>query len=476
MKANMKKWIAMCLALAMVVSCLTACGGSDKSTDGSSASESKDGGGSESAKKKVLDNLGGIKVTIADWYTTEDKAETEYAKATEKFRKEQEDKYKFTVTRKNGYSWNTAQDEYVQAVMSNNPKYQLYYLYQEFVSQPLLKGLMYNLKDVETLDLTEDKWNPLVNELMTFGDGQYGASNEQEPRGGLFFNKRIFKEAGIDEELPYDLQKEGKWTWAKFEELCKKLTLDNDNDGKTDVYALASFSKEYLPIVAACNNAGFIGRNDDGSYTNVTNTDEFMYAMNWAIGLLDKGYIKPKPEGANWDWFIAAFRDGEVAMQCAEVYKVTTFEDMKDDWGFVLFPSNEKNPDAQMKTIPNDNIVCMPSCFDKDTANKIGQAYDIYTEITPGFDDEDFWKAPYEKKFKDLRSLSETLPMMREEKHKFISYLPMISDIDYGDFCYGVYARSTTPKKGLERVTSKWNAKIDDMNKKVKSFISSKAK
>ena len=50
----------------------------------------------------------------------------------------------------------------------------------------------------------------------------------------------------------------------------------------------------------------------------------------------------------------------------------------------------------------------------------------------------------------------------------------MISDIDYGDFCYAVYARATTPKKKIEEISSKWDAKIADMNKKYESFAASK--
>lgn len=468
MRKNMKKWIAMSLALVMAVGCLTACGKESSKSDDSKNASSK--GGSEAGTKKVLDDLGGIKVKIGDWYYTEEKAETEYAKKTEQYRKDIQKKYNFEMTRKNSYAYADMQEQYVQGVMSNNPACSIYYLYQEKVSQPLMRGLMKNLKTVKTLDLTEEKWNPLVNELMNIGGGQYGMTVEQEPRGGLFYNKRLFKDAGIDPELPYELQASGEWTWAKFEELCKKLTKDTNNDGKTDQYALASFSKEFLPIVAATNNAGFIGRNEDGTYKNITGTNEFMDAMKWGVGLLEKGYIMPKPEGANWDWFIAAFRDCDVAMQCAETYKTSSFDDMEDEFGFVMFPKNQKNKDAEMKTIPNDNVVVIPSCFDDATAEKIGQVFDLYTEPTPGYTQDDEWRETYSKKFKDVRAVDETLTMMREEKYKSISYLPLISDIDYGDFCYSVYARSATPQKKLDELTPKWNSKIDDMNKKYASF------
>lgn len=469
MKANMKKWIALCLVVVLAVSSLTACGKKeDKAASGSNAASQ---GGGESGNKKVIDDLGGIEVKIGDWYTAEDvDNSTDYLKATDEFRKENEKKYNYTLTKKAEYSYTDQQEIYVNGVMSNSPKCDIFILYQEMVSQPMLRGLMYDLSKVETLDLTEDKWNPLVNDLMSIGGGQYGMSFEAEPRGGLFFNKRLFEEAGINPEEPYDLQASGKWTWTKLEEYCKKLTKDVDNDGKTDQYAMASFSKYYLPMCAATNNAGFIGKDKDGNYVNTTNTDEFLEAMNWGVGLIEDGYIMPKPDGAAWDWYKAAFRDAEVAMQTAETYEISAFKDMDDDWGFVMFPYNEKNPDAGIKTIPNDNIYVIPACFDADKVEKIGQAFDLFSEPTPGFDEEDAWKESYYNQFKDPRALDETLTMMHDPANQSLSFLPMISDIDYGDFCYSVYARAATPKKKIEEISSKWNAKIDDMNKKYASF------
>lgn len=460
----------MGLVLAMSVSCLSACGGSDSKSDEATAGKSSDASTTEKGKKK-LDDLGGIKVKIGDWYTPDNEtAETDYEKATEAYRKDIMSKYNFEITRENAYSYADMQETYVNQTMSNSPSCSLYFLYQEMVSQPLMKGLMYDLSTVPTIDLKEDKWNPLVNELMSVGGGTYGMTAEQEPRGGLFYNKRLFEEAGIDPEEPYNLQKDGQWTWSKLEEYCKKLTKDTDNDGKTDQYAMASFSKYYLPSAAANNNAGFVSRDKDGNYVNSTGSKEFLEAMNWAVSLIDKGYIMPKPDGANWDWYKAAFRDAEVAMQTAEVYEISAFAKMDDDWGFVMFPYNEKNKDATNKTIPNDNVVCLPSCVDAETAEKICFAFDLYTDPTPGYDADSTWKETYYNQFKDPRAVDETLAMMHEDEHKELSYLPMISDIDYGDFCYAVYAGSTTPAKKIEEIKSKWDAKISDMNNKYKNF------
>ena len=475
MKANMKKLLAMGLSVVLAVGCLTGCG-DDKTSSNDGSTAKTEGEGGSSSSKKTFDDLGGMSIKIGDWYTSEDTGETDYAKATESYRKEIMEKYNFKINRESAYSYTDQQETYVNGVMSNSPSCQLFYLYQEMVSAPLMKGLMYDLKTLPEFDFTEEKWNQTVVELMSIGNGIWGMSPENEPRGGVFFNKRMLKEAGISEDEPYDLQKDGKWTWSKFEEYCKKLTVDADGDGKTDQYALASFSKYYLPMCAANNNATFVSRDKDGNYQNATGTKEFLEAMNWGMSLMDKGYIMPKPDGAAWDWYKAAFRDGEVAMQTAEVYEISAFASMEDEWGFVMFPYNEKNKDATNKTTPNDNIVVMPSCFSAEEAEKIAFAYDLYTEPTPGYDLDDAWKQTYYDQFKDDRAVDETLTMMHEADHIQTSYLPLISDLDYGDFCYAVYAGATTPAKKIEAISSKWDSKISDMNKKYANFAASHSK
>jgi ABC-type glycerol-3-phosphate transport system substrate-binding protein len=482
MKANVKKMIAMGLSLVLAVGTLTGCGGSSSSTtpntgsgsaSGSSAEGGDKAGGTTSSSKKTFDDLGGMDVMVGDWYYVEPDPTTDYLKETEQYRKEIQDQYNFKITRSAEYSYADQQTEFVNGTMANNPSCSLFYLYQEMVSEPLMKGLMKDLSKLPELDFTEEKWNPTVVELMSIGNGIWGMSTESEPRGGIFYNKRLFTEAGIPEDEPYDLQAANEWTWDKFEEYCKKLTKDSDGDGKTDQYAMASFSKYYLPMCAANNNATFIDRDENGEYVNAITTDEFLEAMNWGMGLMKKGYLMPKPEGAAWDWYKAAFRDAECAMQTAEVYEIGAFAEMEDDWGFVMFPYNQKNANATNKTTPNDNIVVMPECFDDETAEKIAFAFDLYTEPTPGYTMDDVYTEQYYPRFRDERAVDETLLMMKDPEHKQTSYLPMVSEVDYGDFCYSVYAGATKPAAQIEKISSKWDSKIKKTNENYKKFSDS---
>lgn len=477
MKASIQKLIAMGLCVVLAVGTLTGCGedaGDANSTSGSSTTTSN------STEKKTFSDLGGMELVIADWYTS---ANT-LAERTDEFGKKQneywqsiQDQYNFTITRDAVVSYTDAKTDYVNGVMANNPKYDIYCLYQEFVSEPLMKGLMYDLSTLPEFDFSEEKWNPTVKELMSIGDGIWGMSTESEPRGGIFYNKRLFKEAGIPEDEPYELQASGEWTWDKFEEYCKKLTKDTDGDGKTDQYAMASFSKYYLPMCAANNNATFISRDEEGKYVNGITTTEFKDAMNWGVDLIKKGYIQPKPsESAAWDWYKAAFRDGEAAMQTAEVYEISAFADMEDDWGFVMFPYNQDNPDATNKTTPNDNIFVIPSCFDVERAEKTAFAFDLYTEPVEGYTPEEQILEQYYPQFRDDRAVDETISMMIDTEHKQTSYLPMVSEIDYGDFCYGVYAMASTPAKKIEELSTKWDSKIEKVNANYEKFANEHTK
>ena len=467
-----KKLLTMSLVVALVASTLTACGGSDDSKNSQGNSQNEDGDDAskgdsdvvDSGSKKTFEDLGGMQVKVGDWYSAETEPETTIAEDTYNYRQEIFDKYNFTLTREKISSYQDMAEKFTTEVISGTPSVDIWYMYQDKVNEPLKNNLLYDLSKVKTVDFSEEKWNKQVKELMTYEGGIYGMSTEMEPRAGIFYNKRIFEEAGIDPEEPYDLQASGQWTWDKFEEYCAKLTQDIDNDGVTDIYAMASFSKDYFKLCAASNGAQFVTRNEKGEYENATTTQNFLDAANWGVSLINKGYIEPKPEGAAWDWFITAFRDGECAMQTAEVYTVSSFSDsMDDEFGFVMFPAG---PNGTMATVPMDNVIVVPSCFDDEYVEKIMFAYDLYTEPTPGYSIDELWMANYDAQFKDSRAVEETLVLMREDEHRILDYQSMIPKTDYGDFTYSVYAGAKTPAEQLEEMTPQWDGYIKKANAK----------
>ena len=223
MKASMQKLIAMGLCVVLAVGSLTGCGGSSNDAGSASGDGAKT---SSSSDKKTFSDLGGMDITVGDWFTSKDTLADrtdEFGKKQNEYWKSIQEKYNFKITRDSVYSYTDAKSDYVNDVMASSPKYELYYLYQEFVSEPLMKGLMYDLSTLPEFNFDEEKWNPTVKELMSIGDGIWGMSPDNEPRGGIFFNKRLFKEAGIPEDEPYDLQKKNSGHGTSSKSIVRNL-------------------------------------------------------------------------------------------------------------------------------------------------------------------------------------------------------------------------------------------------------------
>jgi ABC-type glycerol-3-phosphate transport system substrate-binding protein len=406
-------------------------------------------------------DLGGMEIVVGNWWETDKEPTTQKEEDTLAYRNEIMEKYNFKIKNVNLGSWTEYQEIVVSSIMAGDPAADVFVMDQKFIAAPLQQGLLYPLETLKNFDFTQEKWNQQVLQLMKFNGHNYGmAVGKMEPRLGIFFNKRLFEEAGIDPELPYELQAKDEWNWDTFTDLCAKLTRDTNNDGTPDVYGLASFSKDFFRGCVYSNGAQFIGKSDDGKFINTTGDAKFLEALEWGISLYDAGYHMPQPEGSNWDWFIQPFIEGKVAMQCAEEYKVNTWKDMEDDWGFVIFP---KGPNGQMMTVFTENIVVMPAGLDQEYAENVAFAYNLFTNPTPGYEDED-WRANYYPVFRDARAVEETLPLFYEPDHGTMSYLPLIAGIDYGDVCYDLDARALTPAESVEKVQQLWQTFLDTAN------------
>lgn len=88
----------------------------------------------------------------------------------------------------------------------------------------------------------------------------------EETRNGIYFNKRILTEAGIDPEELYDLQASGDWTWDKFEEYLSIVQRDLDSDGVIDI---AGFNENngVVQMSVFSNDGAFIGKDASGMFT-----------------------------------------------------------------------------------------------------------------------------------------------------------------------------------------------------------------
>ncbi|WP_066717013.1 ABC transporter substrate-binding protein [Clostridium sp. Marseille-P299] len=475
MMKKLKKKVAITLVAALSMAMLTACGGKEVEKTNSNVTPTEAAAEATPTQEVTPTSepepemdLGGMEITIGDWWSTGEATPptTAQEEATQEYREMIQKKYNFKMTQIAVGDWDTYQEVLTTSIMAEDPAADVFIMAPNWIAQPLSNGLLYDLATLESFDFKESKWNPSVISTMTYGNSIYGmASGRAEPKLGVYWNKRLFEEAGLDPNLPYDLQASGDWTWEKFEELCKKLTIDNNNDGIMDSYAMVSFSVDFFRGAVTSNDARFIGKDAQGKFYNGTLEPNWVEAMQWAVGLIQKGYEMPVPSpDANWDWFISAFHDAKVAMQVGEQYRTGTWEDMTDDFGFVLFPKGPKS--EGYAAYFSDNIAVIPSCYDKETAEKIAFAYNLWTNPTPGYEeDADSWKDYYYTRFRDERAVDETLAMMYDGAIINNDYLQFVYGTSFGDIAYDVYALGKTPAEKAEEISGTWEALLNDANK-----------
>ncbi len=371
-------------------------------------------------------DLGGMQVTIAAWWANPDPDEsTAYGEATKNYRDWIQSTYNFTIKEESIGSW----DDYPSLLTNfctTGGDENYVFVCDERSFSGFRSGLYKDLASLDCLDFTEEKWDKGALDFLRLGDSIYGMRAERpEPRGGIFFNKRLLQEAGIDPESLYDMQAAGTWDWAAFEDLCAKLTRDTNGDDIPDIYAMSSTNYDFMKPCLASNDAYIIKRDASGKFYNATGEDNFIEAWDWAKDMRSK-YEMPQPEDAKYDFPYTAFLNAEVALQAAEEYRVTENAALADDFGFVVFPKGPAVSDYSCYSY--DHLRVIPAIYDDERAWKIAFAFNLYTNPTPGYEDVDDWKTNYYPQFRDTRAVDETLVILT--KNPTPQLFPLVDNVN----------------------------------------------
>lgn len=473
--------MAFLLALVMVMS-MVACGSDKKDDNKDDANKPADGtvedGGENTddtdgdgytvlkdANGNVYD-LGGMEIILGDWWTPDEVKEPKnaYDEARRDYLNFVQETYNFKIKQCAISSWGDMPTDFVNFATSGGPENYVFIMRQggELISA-VQNGLMYDLSTLDCLDFSEAKWDKTVEKIGTVGTARYLMRGEEhEPTTGVYFNKRLLKEAGVDPQSIYDMQANNTWTWEAFEGVLEKIKADTDGDGVIDRFAMTNFTSGNLFPAAIWSNGGSVIEQDaDGKFYNNFESDATLEAMNWAMELVDK-YEMIYPADAAWDYTYSAFRNGEAAFTSGRAYQAgQDYKDMEDDFGFVCFPMGPKATDYT--NIYNDNPYCIPACYDDQKAWNLAFAYNLYTQPIPGFEDYEGWKSNYYKSFRDTESVDLTL--QRLVTNGRVTYHNMIPGLQMGaDLLWGISA-DKTPAQKAEEIRNTWAAYLEEANK-----------
>jgi multiple sugar transport system substrate-binding protein len=195
-----------------------------------------------------------------------------------------------------------------------------------------------------------------VSEAMTWKGDVYGVAlgtgSINWNMSCVAFNKRIAADLGVD---LFKLRDSGDWTWDEFYRLASLATIDTDNDGNNDQFGLIADEKFYAIYIASTTGKRVIDDNNRLHY----NDPDIMRAIEWVASTRPFWYSPP--ENANWDYYITEFTAGRVLFSPAcEMWHTGNFQGMPDGFGILPMPVPAKGA-TYTAAVLNNGGWCIPT-------------------------------------------------------------------------------------------------------------------
>ena len=412
-------------------------------------------------------DLGGMEIIIRDWWSgDEQEPQNEYEEALKDYRDWIQETYNFTIKSQAMSDWGSTPTDFVDYATTGGDENYIFTLRDDpAITSAMANGLMYDLSTLDCLNFDDAKFQRnLLHKQYSKGSSIYAMfAGYSEARTGVYFNKRILTDAGIDPESIYDMQADGTWTWDAFADLMSKVQQDKDNDGTIDIYGM-TLNEGVMTTEAVFSNGGsYIDKDSSGKFVYNLESPETLEALEWTVDMFNN-YDMPDPEGAEWDYYKEAFLNGMAAFMVDDEYCATPgnfLEDMKDEVGFVMFPKGPKKDDYV--NVWSNNPIAIPACYDADKAWKLAFAWNLYTNAPSAeYLDYNGYLSTARNGVFDERAVDETVTMMTEKGT--IAFHGMIPNLSLGsDFVWNIGPGAVVSEQ-VEAIRDTWKAYVDEAN------------
>lgn len=167
----------------------------------------------------------------------------------------------------------------------------------------------------------------------------------------LFYNKDYFDKAGV----PYPTE---DWTWDDYMEAARKLTMDTDGDGKTDVWGTAYMVNPAGPDITfkkyIYERGGRMWNNDLKSVA--FNSEEGLSAVEFIKKPLDEGIMPPLEITASNPQNVDDFQTGKTAMIINVSPMTQTYMGMGINFGIECTP---KGAEKEARWVNPSMVYCI---------------------------------------------------------------------------------------------------------------------
>ena len=375
-----------------------------------------------------------------------------------------EEKYGITITASES-SHSNYDTSALNSILAGDDAYDVIFAHSRAAFAYAVQGAGYNIHDISTIHMDMPWWSKNINDNCTVNGKLYVLDGDISVSGlssamCLLFNKRIFDEKGFD--YPYEMVKDGDWTFDEFAYLAKKGGSDLNGDGvmnpEDDQFGF--FTSEWAAPINILYAGGqkIYDKNDEGAleltlYSNKTVEifDEFFSLMNNEACFLQFTEGNINYSGPD------IFRSGRAMMASGGLGSAQGLRDMDDDFGVIPYPKFDENDEYSTAINGAAPLVIIPvSVSDVNRTGAITEALAAYghRDVIPAF----YEKSLKSKYARDEES-EEMMALIKDSIIYDIGYVagcPLqsvgrdLSKTTTRDFSSFYAARESSAKKSVE--------------------------
>ena len=223
----------------------------------------------------------------------------------------------------------------------------------------MLEGLFVDLNTLDSLNLSASYWGQQAREefnilgSLYFVEGDYEIRNENV-LPGIVYNERVWADRGFYTTYgtPYDLVKQGKWTWETMLTMIDEMYTDLNSNDTIDVQDSFGLVTDPGMITALLTSAGINTlklTDDEFSFAldDPTAWNRFYNALEDIIETYynDVDIILNQDLNNNWTGITNMVMEDRVLFRYTSLDVVFDLGDMASRWGILPVPKYDENSD-----------------------------------------------------------------------------------------------------------------------------------
>ncbi len=361
----MFKKILAALLVAGTVLTLTACNKENTKTpdnDPDTKTEQPSGTGSETGTQTgtepdEIDYESGLSTEKYDGYNyrilvrkgwlegqyQEESQEDVIADAIYRRNKEVEERFGITIS---GFesSSNDYEFDALNSILAGDDAYDIIFAHSRAAFTYAVQGAAMNILDIDTIHMDKPWWSKNIVDNCSLNDRLYVLDGDISKDGlseamCLLFNKRIFDEKGFD--YPYEMVKDGDWTFDEFAYLAKKGGADLNGDGvinpEDDQYGFVCFEWGAPISILYTGGQKIYDKDDEGKFALTLYSNKTVEIFDEFFRLLgnEACYMSNTSKQV---YYADIFKGGRAMMANGSLGDAQGLRNMDDDFGIIPYP------------------------------------------------------------------------------------------------------------------------------------------